>query len=183
VENSRAHRALLRGDKLYVGYTYTEDALLSQLIFPRTNYNYWLRQFDAVNGSWASPTNLSKICNRNVDAKEPRLTGTPGSGPDCPNNPQECQNSDIFFAAWGTELKDPAAGVAKDLALFITFTTDSGKEFAPAILLAGVDNVNGQAEAQLRATPDGSQVFATWIEQNRSGASDARLTVGTLENK
>jgi hypothetical protein len=145
VENSRAHRALLRGDNLYVGYTYTEDDLLSQLMCPRTNYNYWLRHFDAVSGSWAAPTNLSKISNRYVDAKEPRLTGTPGSGPDCPNNPQECQNPDIFFAAWGTELKDPAAGVAKNLDLFITFTTDSGKAFAPEILLARGDKVNGQA--------------------------------------
>jgi len=181
VENSRAHRALLRGDDLYVGYTYTEDDLLSQLRRPRANYNFWLRPFDATTGTWASPRNLSKVSNRNVDVKEPRLMGTPGSGPGCPNNPQECQNTDIFFAAWGTERKDPAAGAAKNLDLFITYTTDGGQEFAPAIRLARGDNVNGQAEAQLRATPDGSQVFSVWIEQDRSGASDARLTVGTIE--
>ncbi len=127
VENSRAHRALLRGDDLYVGYTYTEDDLLSQLRRPRANYNFWLRPFDATTGTWASPRNLSKVSNRNVDVKEPRLMGTPGSGPGCPNNPQECQNTDIFFAAWGTERKDPAAGAAKNLDLFITYTTDGGR--------------------------------------------------------
>jgi hypothetical protein len=182
VENARAHRALLRGDDLYVGYTYTEDDLLSQLLRPRANYNFWMRPFNAATGTWSSPRNLSKVSNRNVDVKEPRLMGTPGSGPGCSNNPQECQNTDIFFAAWGTERKDPAEGAARNLDLFITYTSNSGEDFAPAIRLARGDNVNGQAEAQLRATPDGSQVFSVWIEEDRSGASDARLTVGMLDD-
>ena len=48
VENARAHRALLRGDDLYVGYTYTEDDALAQSKRPRANYNFWMRHFDAA---------------------------------------------------------------------------------------------------------------------------------------
>ena len=181
VENARAHRALLRGDDLYVGYTYTEDDALAQSIRPRANYNFWMRKFDAAAETWASPKNLSRISNLNVDAKEPRLMGTPGDGPNCPADPEDCQNTSIFFAAWGTERKDPVTGAAEDLDIFVTYTTDKGEDFVPAIRIARGDNVNDQAEDQLRSTPDGSRVFSVWNEQNRRGAVDARFTVGTLE--
>ena len=167
VENARAHRALLRGDDLYVGYTYTEDDALAQLARPRANYNFWMRRFDAAAGSWMAPKNLSGIRNRNVDAKEPRLMGTPGSGPNCPADPEDCQNTSVFFAAWGTERKDPVTGAAEDLDIFVTCTTDKGEDFVPAIRIARGDNVNDQAEDQLRSTPDGSRVFSVWNEQDR----------------
>ena len=170
VENARAHRALLRGDDLYVGYTYTENDALAQSIRPRANYNFWMRHFDAAAGTWASPKNLSRISNLNVDAKEPRLMGTPGSVPNCSADPEDCQNTSIFFAAWGTERKDPVTGAAVDLDIFVTCTTDKGEDFVPAIRIARGDNVNDQAEDQLRSTPDGSRVFSVWNEQESSPA-------------
>ena len=181
LENARAHRALLRGDDLYVGYTYTENDALAQSTRPRANYNFWMRHFDAVEETWASPKNLSRISNRNVDAKEPRLMGTPGSGPKCSADPENCQNTSVFFAAWGTERKDPVTGAAVDLDIFVTCTTDKGEDFVPAIRIARGDNVNDQAEDQLRSTPDGSRVFSVWNEKNRAGAVDTRFTAGTLE--
>jgi len=182
VENARAHRALLRGDDLYVGYTYTENDALAQSKRPRANYNFWMRHFDAAAGTWASPKNLSGIRNLNVDAKEPRLMGTPGSGPNCSaDHPEDCRDTSVFFAAWGTERKDPVTGAAEDLDIFVTCTTDKGKDFVPAIRIGRGDNVNDQAEDQLRSTPDGSRVFSVWNEQNRAGAVDTRFTAGTLE--
>ncbi|MEN8760005.1 MAG: choice-of-anchor O protein, partial [Desulfobacterales bacterium] len=184
VENARAHRALLRGDDLYVGYTYTEDDALAQLARPRANYNFWMRRFDAAagnDGTWMAPKNLSGISNLNVDAKEPRLMGTPGDGPNCPDHPEDCRDTSVFFAAWGTERKNPVTGAAEDLDIFVTCTTDKGEDFVPAIRIARGDNVNGQAEDQLRSTPDGSRVFSVWNQQDRAGAVDTRFTVGTLE--
>jgi hypothetical protein len=181
VENARAHRALLRGDDLYVGYTYTGDDALAQSTRPRANYNFWMRHFDAVAGTWTTPKNLSLISNLNVDVKEPRLMGTPGSGPNCPDDPEDCQNTSIFFAAWGTERKDPVTGGAVDLDIFITYTTDKGGDFVPALRIARGDNVNDQAEDQLRSTPDGSRVFSVWNERNLRGGADTRFTVGTME--
>ncbi|MGB8336345.1 MAG: choice-of-anchor O protein [Desulfobacterales bacterium] len=181
VENARAHRALLRGDDLYVGYTYTEDDALARLARPRANYNFWMRRFDAVTGTWASPKNLTGIRNRNVDAKEPRLMGTPGKGPNCPADPEDCQNTSVFFAVWGTKRKDPVMGAAADLDIFVTCTTDKGEGFVPAIRIGRGDNVNDQAEDQLRSTPDGSRVFSVWNERNRRGGADTRFTVGTIE--
>lgn len=180
MENARAHRALLRGDDLYVGYTYTGDDALAQLALPRANYNFWMRRFEGVTGTWMPPKNLSGIRNRNVDAKEPRLMGTPGDGPDCPTDPADCRDTSVFFAAWGTERKDPVTGEAEDLDIFVTYTTDKGGDFVPAIRIARGDNVNDQAEDQMRSTPDGSRVFSVWNEQDRTGADNARFTVGTM---
>ena len=143
--------------------------------------NKKVRHFDAAARSWASPKNLSGISNLNVDAKEPRLMGTPGDGPDCPADPEDCRDTSVFFAAWGTERKDPVTGAAEDLDIFVTYTTDKGEDFVPAIRIARGDNVNGQAEDQLRSTPDGSRVFSVWNQQDRAGAVDTRFTAGTLE--
>jgi hypothetical protein len=183
VENARAHRALLRGDDLYVGYTYTENDALAQLARPRANYNFWMRHLEAAAGSetWMAPKNLSGIRNLNVDAKEPRLMGTPGEGPNCPDDPEDCRDTSVFFAAWGTERKDPVTGEAEDLDIFVTYTTDKGEDFVPAIRIARGDNVNGQAEDQLRSTPDGSRLFSVWNQQDRAGAVDTRFTVGTMK--
>jgi hypothetical protein len=181
VENARAHRALLRGDDLYVGYTYTEDDALAQLARPRANYDYWMRHLDAAAGIWTSPNNLSQIRNKNVDAKEPRLVGTPGNGPNCPADPEDCQDTRVFFAAWGTERKDPVTGAAVDLDIFVAYTANQGEDFAPAIRIARGDNVNDQAEDQLRSTPDGNRMFSVWNDRDRTGAVDARFTLGTTQ--
>ena len=151
------------------------------MVRPRANYNFWMRHFDAVTGTWASPKNLSGIRNLNVDAKEPRLMGTPGSGPNCRADPEDCRDTSVFFAAWGTERKDPVMGEAEDLDIFVTYTTDKGEDFVPAIRIARGDNVNDQAEDQLRSTPDGSRLFSVWNQQDRAGAVDTRFTVGTME--
>ena len=183
VENARAHRALLRGDDLYVGYTYTENDALAQLARPRANYNFWMRRFDAAAGTWAwRPRTCPASETWNVDAKEPRLMGTPGERAELPpTDPEDCRDTSVFFAAWGTERKDPVTGAAEDLDIFVTCTTDKGEDFVPAIRIARGDNVNGQAEDQLRSTPDGSRVFSVWNQQDRAGAVDTRFTAGTLE--
>ena len=107
--------------------------------------------------------------------------GTPGDGPNCPTDPEDCRDTSVFFAAWGTERKNPVTGAAEDLDIFVTCTTDKGEAFVPAIRIARGDNVNDQAEDQLRSTPDGSRVFSVWNQQDRAGAVDTRFTVGTLE--
>ena len=181
LENARAHRVLLRGDDLIVAYIYTEDDALAQSVLPQANYNYWIRQFNASSGTWELPRNISHIANRNVDAKEPRLVGTPGSGTNCPTIPEECQNSDVFYLAWGTERKWRGVGDPVDEDIFITYTADGGLSFTPRIRIARGDNVNNLSEVQLRSTPDGSRVFAVWNQTNRQGETDVRFTAGTPE--
>jgi hypothetical protein len=183
VENARAHRVLLRGDDFYLGYTYTKYDFLAQLSQPLANYDFWLRRCDAMAGVCMPPQNLSGIRRLNVDAKEPRLVGTPGNGPDCPTDPEQCQDTSTFFAAWGTERTDRTTGETVDVDIFITYTNDKGENFARARRIAQDLTVptvlNSQAESQLRSTPDGSRVFSVWNEKDPLGAVNTRFTVGT----
>ena len=186
IENALAHRALIRGDDLYIGYSYTADQ--AQQRFTNTdNYNFWIRHYDAATATWDSPVRVSEITDTTVDVSEPRLVGTPGNGPNCPggvpndpDNPvhlQQCQDRNKFIVVWGTRTNvsewDPAG--PEDLTIFITRTTDKGATYEPAVQVPAV--ATGSAESQLRATPDGNTVYFAW---NQSAAqTESMFSVGT----
>ena len=186
IENGLAHRGLIRGDDLYVGYAYTAD--LAQQAYTNTdNYNFWIRHYDAATATWDNPVKVTNITDTFVDVREPRLVGTPGNGPNCPGgvptdptNPahlQQCQDRNTFIVAWGTRTNvsawDPAG--PEDLTIFMTRTTDKGITYEPAVQVPTV--ATGAFESQLRPTPDGNTVYIVW---NQSGAqTESMFSVGT----
>ncbi len=186
IENALAHRALIRGDDLYIGYSYTADQ--AQQRYTNTdNYNFWIRHYNAATAAWDNPVRVTDITDTSVDVSEPRLVGTPGNGPNCPggvpndpDNPihlQQCQDRNKFIVAWGTRTNvsdwDPAG--PEDLAIFITRTTDKGATYEPAVQVPAV--ATGSSESQLRPTPDGNTVYIVW---NQSAAqTEAMFSVGT----
>ncbi len=182
IENARAHRAILRGDDLYVAYTYTADGVLAQYT-TLANYNLYLRRYNGVKAVWDMPRNLSKISDTSINVVEPRLVPTPGNGPGCsdpknPTNPQDCQNKNTFYAAWGTETNVyDYLGGAKDLDIFITRTTDNATTFEPVVVMAGTATAEG--ESQLQATPDGNLLYAVWNAKDNAGAVDTWFALGT----
>ena len=170
IENALAHRALLRGDDLYVGFSYTPDWAVATYT-TLENYNFWLRHYDGETDSWTSPVNLSNITDKGLNAREPRLVGTP-SAPD--------QNTSAFVIAWGTQTNVPEhLGGAEELDIYYTRTFDKGATFEPVI---SVPNPNGVArfESQLRPTPDGQTVYMAWNE-NTSTATNAMFSQGLTE--
>ena len=74
-ENALAHRGVLRGDQLWIGYNYTPD--LVQLWAQLDNYNFWLRKYDAAAGTWLPPENVTQIEDKGINVREPRIIGTP----------------------------------------------------------------------------------------------------------
>jgi len=186
IENALAHRALLRGDDLYVGYEYTAD--LAQQAYTNTdNYNFWIRHYNAATAAWDNPVKVTNITDTSVDVREPRLVGTPGNGPNCPGgvpvdptNPvhlQQCQDRNTFIVAWGTRTNvsawDPAG--PEDLTIFMTRTTDKGATYEPAVQVPTV--ATGAFESQLRPTPDGNTGYFAW---NQSAAqTEGMFSVGT----
>jgi hypothetical protein len=168
-ENARAHRAVLRGDYLNVAYIYTPDWAVAEYT-DLENYNLYLRNYDGILKRWYSPVNLSNITDTTINVKEPRLQGPPGNGPGCvnpsaPTDPRDCQNPNILVAAWGTETNVYShIGGAKNLDIYMTRSTDQARSFEPVIVLAGGDNIQG--ESQLRITPDGTEIYAVWTEQD-----------------
>ena len=181
LENARAHRAVLRANDLYLGYIYTEDGVVADAT-DLANYDFFVRYFNASNGVWGIPFNLSNITNTAINVLEPRLIGMPGNGPGCTDpanitNPENCQNKSVVIAAWGTETNVyEHIGGSENLDIFITRTVDKASHWEPVSnLAAGPDS---QGESQIRVTPAGNRIFSVWNETG-SGMTNSIFSLGT----
>lgn len=174
-ENAIAHRGVLRGGDLWIGYTYTEN--LAKLATQEANYNFFIRKYDAASNRWALPRNVTRITDRRINVREPRILGTPKSSPSaCPTgdpgdasttDPALCQNTDVLYLAWGTQENTAAA---EDLGLFIAASTDGGANFSEPIRLstaAGAlfDDDESAYETQLVTQPDGLRFWSVFSQR------------------
>lgn len=182
LENARAHRAVLRGNDLYLGYIYSEDGVVADAT-DLANYNFYVRHFNASTDVWSVPENLSNITNTAINVLEPRLMGTPGNGPGCTDpdnisNPENCQDKNVVIAAWGTETNVyEHLGGSENLDIYFTRTTDKAAHWEPLTFLAA--GPNSQGESQLRVTPDGNRIFAVWNETGNSGITNTLFSLGS----
>lgn len=194
-ENALAHRGVLRGNDLWIGYSYTSD--LVRLWAQLDNYNFWLRKFNPAVG-WANPVNLSNITDPHINVREPRILGTPKSSlTACPSgnptdptttDPTQCQNPNAVIVGWGTQENvspfNPTGG--SDLGVFITQSSDGATSFAPPVRLslakgAMFDDPESAYEAQIVARPDGNQFYAVWNQANSTtGLTTAEYTSGDV---
>lgn len=181
VENARAHRAVLRANDLYVAWIYTPDWAVAEYT-DLENYDYYVRHYSAGKDSWSAPLNLSNLDDNAVNVKEPRLVGTPGSGPKCadtdnPVDARDCQNKAVVLAAWGTETNVYShLGGAVHLNIYVTRTGDKLASLEPVVTLAGSPAAEG--ESQLRMSPDGSEVYVVWNE-DAGGAKNSLFALST----
>jgi hypothetical protein len=199
-ENALAHRGVLRGDELWIGYNYTND--LVKLWAQLDNYNFWVRKytFDPATstGSWALPYNITNITDKRINVREPRFFGTPPSNPTfCPSgNPTDptttdatlCQARNMIFVAYGSQTNvspfDPNG--SDDLGIYLTASRDSGLSFIPSVEFSVergslFDDEDYAFEAQLVARPDGKRVYGTFNTENATGAAAAYRSADILE--
>ena len=157
-EDARAHRGIIRGDTIFMGYTWTADWAVARFT-DLENYNFYVRRSEDGGATWSEPFNVSMIDDKGISVREPRIVGTPNS-----SDPDDPQNPAVAYVAWGTEVNQYEhlnEGII-DLDLFVTRTEDLGLSFTPSTALA--DGANGQFESQLRTTPDGMTLWAVWNE-------------------
>lgn len=172
-EDARAHRGILRGDSIFMGYSHTAEWAIAKYTTD-ANYNFFVRRSTDGGATWSEPNNLSNITDTLINVKEPRIVGAPKS-----SNPETPQDPNLAYIAWGTEenvfehLGIPGA----QLDIFITFTKDLGATFGGVTTLAG--GTAGQFESQIRTSPTGESVWAVWME-NVSNITNAVFTSGTL---
>ena len=201
-EDSRAHRAQLRGDSLVFGYTWTPNWAPARNA--KDKYDFFVRRsFDGgqswstEDGDWEVPRNLSNLPNAKFTVIEPRLMATPGtitnSNGAPTGNPEDVQNPYVFFASYGTAInvpqrddddapQDAMQGVMADI--YYARTTDFGATYEMIDYPQGRrfdwlarGDLLEQGEAQLRMTPAGNALYATWLQNERvtgpeSGRSD-----------
>ena len=194
-ENALAHRGVLRGQDMWIGYSYTGD--LVKLWAQLDNYNFWIRKFNTTTG-WENPKNVTNIANKGINVREPRIFGTPKSNPTtCPTgiatdptttNAADCQNANVVYLAWGTQTNvspyDPAG--AQDLGEFITVSRNSAASFAPVVKLSSVLGVvwgddESAYESQPVTRPDGSRFYSVWNQKVlATGATQVEYTSGDV---
>lgn len=178
-ENALAHRGVLRGADMWIGYSYTGD--LVRLWAQLDNYNFYIRRFNVATG-WDNPKNVTNITNKGINVREPRIFGTPKSNQaTCPTgiptdvtttNVADCQNPNVVYLAWGTQTNvspyDPVGG--QDLGEFITVSRDSAANFAPVVKLSAVQGAiwgddESAYESQPVTGPDGSSFYSVWNQK------------------
>ncbi|MCU0924459.1 MAG: choice-of-anchor O protein [Hydrogenophaga sp.] len=193
VENALAHRGVLRGNELWIGYNYTND--LVKMWAQLDNYNFWVRKYTFDNlagtGSWGLPYNITNITDTRINVREPRFFGTPPSQPaGCPTgNPTDpttldatlCQAKNVIFVAYGSQENvspfDPDGG--DDLGIYLTVSKDGGQTFIPSVQYSAArgslfDDEDFAFEAQLVARPDGGRVYGAFnTEVTTTGLSAA----------
>ena len=204
-ENALAHRGVLRGNDLWIGYSYTAD--LVKLWAQLDNYNFWVRKYTfvpatdttPVGGGWGLPVNLTNISDTGINVREPRFFGTPQSSPTaCPSGDPAaadttdatlCQDRNVIFVAWGTQTNvspfDPVGPV--DLGLYITVSNDAGATYATPVKLSTVQgpssaDPDGESayETQPVTRPDGREFYAMWNQSNPTdGTTAAEYASGT----
>ena len=184
IDDARAHRAIVVGDFIAVGYTYTPDQAIARFT-TEENYDFYVRRSKDGGKTWDEARNLSNL-PKSLNVKEPRLVGTPGSvSSTCPTgdpqaadttNKHDCQRKELFYVAWGTELnqRESISTGSKDLDLYISRSLDYGATYEPAVVVAlgGVDldsddnDDTSNGESQIRMTPDGWYSYTTWMQTN-----------------
>jgi hypothetical protein len=168
-EDARAHRGLVRGNFIAMGWSWTPDWAVARFT-DLENYNFYMRTSFDAGLTWNDQVNMSNIDREDkINVREPRIVGTPFSP-----NPATPTNTSSFVVAWGTEVNQyehVSEGVI-DLDIFMTRTDDSGNTFADVMLLAEpsvpVETEIGTFESQFRLSPSGEEMFAVWQELNRS---------------
>jgi len=194
-ENALAHRGVLRGKDMWIGYSYTSD--LVKLWAQLDNYNFWIRKFNLDTG-WENPKNVTNIADKNINVREPRIFGTPKSNQTtCPTgiptdptttNVADCQNPNVVYLAWGTQTNvspyDPLGG--QDLGEYVTVSFDSAATFAAPVKLSVAQGVvagdeDSAFEAQPLTRPDGTRFYSVWNQKNATtGATVAEYVSGDV---
>jgi hypothetical protein len=184
-EDSRAHRAAIVTDDLYVGYSYVKDWAVGNYT-DMDNYNFWLRKYNGTSGGWTVANNVSNISDPAINVKEPRLVKTPGNGPGCTTpadpdsitNPENCQDTNTLIVGWGTESNVYShVETSEEFDIYYTRTRDQGATFEEPVVVPGIGS-NNRFESQLRPTPAGNIVYTVWNEKdNTTGGTNAMLSV------
>jgi len=189
-EDARAHRAAIRGEDFYIGYSYTKDWAVATYT-DMDNYNFWVRGYNSNTGLWSNAANLSKITDKKIHVKEPRLVGMPGNGPGCLTpadpttitNPENCQDKSTFLVAWGVETNVYAhVGGSEEGDIYYTRTKDKGLTYTDPSVVEGIGTSN-RFESQLRSTPAGNIIFTVWNEANNDvGGAYSGLSTSTSDD-
>ena len=171
IEDANAHRAVLRGNFLALGWCYTWNQPLARYT-DLANYDFFVRRSFDGGATWDLPRNISRLPSTRITVREPRLVQAATTG---------SENGNVLVAAWGT-VTNVYEGIEESVPLDIQFTrtSDHGATWEKVVALAGaVDDT--EYGSQLVIDDPGTSVYLTYQRGGANGGSEVLFTRGTVE--
>ncbi len=201
LENALAHRGMMRGSNILVGFSYVPDLARFQLLDTEAPYNFMVRRSTDGGATWTNAVNLTPLvtADSGYTVKEPRIVPTPRSGPKCATDPTDCQDPNVIYVAYGLQNNVLEYEEAGDFDIYMAVTFDGGASFAAPKSITVGDALFGATdefedfETQIKLRPDGRASYTVWSGNDgtakhamfRSGLvrGDTRAVETTLSGK
>jgi hypothetical protein len=164
-EDAVAHRGVMRGSSILMGYSYVSEKYA--FIDDQEPYKFYVRRSTDAGRTWSDAVDLSSkvTAETGYSVREPRLVGTPSSGPNCEVDPRDCQNPDVIYAGYGLQKMTDEA----DVDIYMMYSKDNGATWSEAkaitagdVLGLGWEDDVEDFETQIRVRPDGQETFTVW---------------------
>lgn len=133
MENTIAHRGLIRGSTLFIGYSYTPDLFRFQYLDDTDPYNFYVRRSTDGGLTWGEAVNMTPEITgpSRLSVKEPRLVGTPPSV--AGGLPGNTQDPNVVYVAYGlqTHVRQPLFQPV-DVDIYMMVSLDEGATWSQA---------------------------------------------------
>ncbi|WP_145205438.1 choice-of-anchor O protein [Planctomycetes bacterium Poly30] len=179
IEDSNAHRAVLRGNLVVLGWCYTWNGPLARYT-DLANYNFYSRRSLDGGVTWDAPVNVSNVLDTKVTVREPRLVAPAKTG---------MEDGNSLIAAWGTETNVyDGIGVAMSLDAQFTRTRDQAGTWEKVVPMSAAASM-GEFESQIRVDDSVDEVYALVMASDAAGSEalfthgrvvDVPATIGTI---
>jgi hypothetical protein len=171
LENSLAHRGMMRGNLMLIGFSWVPDIYRFQYLNDQTPYNFYVRRSEDGGATWTDAVNLTPrvTAASGYTVKEPRIVPTPASGPACATNPTDCQDGNVIYVGYGMqENVYSQSEEASDIDIYMMASFDGGKSFSAEKPITAGDALGSftdeteDFETQVKLRPDGRASYTVW---------------------
>ncbi|WP_139225135.1 sialidase family protein [Dokdonella immobilis] len=173
IENALAHRGVIRGNTILIGYSYTPDLFRFQYLDDTDPYNFFLRRSTDGGATWSDAVNMTPEITgpSQLTVKEPRIVGTPPTV--AGGLPGDTQDPSVIWVGYGlqTNVRQPIFQPV-DVDIYMMVSLDEGQSWsrAKAITLGdvegGYEDELEDFETQIKVRPDGLEGHVVWSTKN-----------------
>ena len=169
IENALAHRGIIRGNTIIIGYSYTPDLSGFQLLDNVDPYNFFIRRSIDGGVTWNSAENMTPEITgpSQLSVKEPRIVPTPSTV--AGGTPGNTQDPAVVYVAYGlqTNVRETIS-TPQDVDIYMMVSLDAGVSWSKAKALSAGDVIGGISdlledfETQIKVRPDGLEGHVVW---------------------